>query len=220
MSPARVLVVENDPMVANALTRGLSLEGYTVDMAGDGPLAIRVAAEHPPDVAVLAITLPGMDGLEVSERLRRATTTSFPILLLTDRDSPLPAVDDHLVKPFAFEELLVRLRALLRRGALAQPGERLVYEDVELSPSTGRAWRCGEELTLDRRELALLELFLRHPGAVMTRTAILERVWGYAHLGGVNAVDSCVRSLREKLEAGSSPRLIQSVRGVGYALRA
>jgi two-component system response regulator MprA len=214
----RVLVVEDDPMVASALTRGLALEGYTVDTAEDGPIAMRVAAEHPPDVAVLDVTLPGMDGMEVSARLRHAAVTPYPILLLTDRDATVQAVDDQLVKPFAFEELLTRVRALLRRGS-APDGELLEFGGVTLSPSTRRAWRDGVALLLGRREFDLLELFLRHPDGVLTRASLLEQVWDYGHLGGVNVVDACVRSLREKLEANGHPRLIQTVRLAGYALR-
>jgi len=247
----RVLVVEDDPKVLSALRRGLTLEGYEVDTAEDGPAALRLAAERPPDAAILDVMLPGMSGLEVCDRLRRgvpvlaavgavstrdardgrvaqqaAGAPGFPILLLTARDSVQDRVagldrgaDDYLVKPFAFDELLARLRALLRRGRPAADDERVRYADLELSPATREAWRGGEELSLTAREFDLLEFFLRHPRRVLTRARILEQVWRYDYLGGSNVIDVYVRVLREKLEVGGCARLIQTVRGVGYALR-
>ncbi len=223
----RILVVEDDPKVLSALTRGLALEGYEVDSAEDGPGALALAAARPPDVAVLDVMLPGMSGLEVCDRLRRAPRPApFPILFLTARDSVQDRVagldrgaDDYLVKPFAFDELVARLRALLRRAKPAEPDELLHYGDLELSPATREVWRAGEALALTAREFDLLEFFLRHPRRVLTRARILEQVWGYDYLGGSNVIDVYVRVLREKLETGERPRLIQTVRGVGYALR-
>ena len=240
----RVLVVEDDPKVLSALRRGLALEGYEVDTAEDGPNALRLAAERPPDAAILDVMLPGMSGLELCDRLRRAPSPApaapatmtapaqtvappaFPILLLTARDSVQDRVagldrgaDDYLVKPFAFDELLARLRALLRRARPAMDDERLRYADLELSPATREVWRGGETVSLTAREFDLLEFFLRHPRRVLTRARILEQVWGYDYLGGSNVIDVYVRVLREKLEAGGGGRLIQTVRGVGYALR-
>ena len=224
----RILVVEDDPKVLSALTRGLALEGYEVDSAEDGPGALALAAARPPDVAVLDVMLPGMSGLEVCDRLRRdgVRVAPFPILFLTARDSVQDRVagldrgaDDYLVKPFAFDELVARLRALLRRAKPAEPDELLRYGDVELSPATREVWRAGEALALTAREFDLLEFFLRHPRRVLTRARILEQVWGYDYLGGSNVIDVYVRVLREKLETGERPRLIQTVRGVGYALR-
>ena len=224
----RILVVEDDPKVLSALTRGLALEGYEVDSAEDGPGALALAAARPPDVAVLDVMLPGMSGLEVCDRLRRdgVRVAPFPILFLTARDSVQDRVagldrgaDDYLVKPFAFDELVARLRALLRRAKPAEPDELLRHGDLELSPATREVWRAGEALALTAREFDLLEFFLRHPRRVLTRARILEQVWGYDYLGGSNVIDVYVRVLREKLETGERPRLIQTVRGVGYALR-
>jgi two-component system response regulator MprA len=240
----RVLVVEDDPKVLSALRRGLTLEGYEVDTAEDGPNALRLVAERPPDAAILDVMLPGMSGLELCDRLRQtapATPTpppagsvappAFPILLLTARDSVQDRVagldrgaDDYLVKPFAFDELLARLRALLRRARPALDDERLRYADLELLPATREAWRDGnpeglKALSLTAREFDLLEFFLRHPRRVLTRARILEQVWGYDYLGGSNVIDVYVRVLREKMEAHGGGRLIQTVRGVGYALR-
>jgi two-component system response regulator MprA len=247
---ARVLVVEDDPKVLSALRRGLALEGYEVEAAEDGPGALKLAAERPPDVAILDVMLPGMSGLEVCDRLRRGAypgsggaagaagppgqngqgsqgaPSAFPILLLTARDTVQDRVagldrgaDDYLVKPFAFDELLARLRALLRRARPAGGDEYLRYGELEVSPSTREAWRAGEPLSLTAREFDLLEFFLRYPRRVLTRARILEQVWGYDYLGGSNVIDVYVRVLREKMEAGGKPRLIQTVRGVGYALR-
>ena len=233
----RLLVVEDDPKVLSALRRGLTLEGYEVESAEDGPSALRLVSERPPDAAILDVMLPGMSGLELCDLLRRgmaaspasstsSTSPAFPILLLTARDSVQDRVvgldrgaDDYLVKPFAFDELLARLRALLRRARPAMDDERLRHADLELSPATREAWRSGEALSLTAREFDLLEFFLRHPRRVLTRARILEQVWGYDYLGGSNVIDVYVRVLREKLEARGGARLIQTVRGVGYALR-
>ena len=221
---SRVLVVEDDAKVLQALARGLALEDYEVDAAEDGPGALALARARPPDVVVLDIMLPGMSGLEVCDHLRR--TGQAPILLLTARDSVEDRVagldrgaDDYLVKPFAFDELLARLRALLRRAQPAQDRERLRYADLELSPVTREAWRGSRTLALTAREFDLLEFFLRHPRQVLTRSRILEQVWGYDYLGGSNVIDVHVRALRDKLEEQDASRLLQTVRGVGYSLR-
>lgn len=224
---ARILVVEDDDKVLSAVARGLSMEGYEVDAAEDGPGALALAQTRAPDVVVLDLMLPGMNGLEVCDRLRRsATAPSVPILLLTARDSVEDRVagldrgaDDYLVKPFSFDELLARLRALLRRSRPSERGEHLRYADVEMSPSTREVWRAGKRLSLTAREFELLEYFLRHPRQVLTRARLLEQVWGYDYLGGSNVIDVHVRSVREKLEEADAPRLIQTVRGVGYAFR-
>lgn len=221
----RILVIEDDPKVLSAVTRGLALEGYEVDAAEDGPGGLAMAAARQPDVAILDVMLPGMNGLEVCDRLRRTSNTA--ILLLTARDSVQDRVagldrgaDDYLVKPFAFDELLARLRALLRRGRSAPgTGELLEYTDLRLDPATREAWRGGERLALTTREFDLLEFFLRNPRQVLTRARILEQVWGYDYLGGSNVIDVHVAAVRDKLEASGRPRLIQTVRGVGYALR-
>lgn len=224
LTRSRILVVEDDAKVLSAVARGLALEGYEVDAAEDGPGALAMAGARPPDAVVLDVMLPGMSGLEVCDRLRRAS--AVPILLLTARDSVQDRVagldrgaDDYLVKPFAFDELLARLRALLRRARPAQMGETLRNADLDLSPATREAWRGGEPLALTAREFDLLEFFLRHPRQVLTRARLLEQVWGYAYLGGSNVIDVHIRALRDKLEAGGRSRLIQTIRGVGYALR-
>lgn len=224
LTRSRILVVEDDAKVLSAVARGLALEGYEVDAAEDGPGALAMAAARPPDAVVLDVMLPGMSGLEVCDRLRRAS--AVPVLLLTARDSVQDRVagldrgaDDYLVKPFAFDELLARLRALLRRARPAQVGETLRNADLDLSPATREAWRGGEPLALTAREFDLLEFFLRHPRQVLTRARLLEQVWGYAYLGGSNVIDVHIRALRDKLEAGGRSRLIQTIRGVGYALR-
>jgi two-component system response regulator MprA len=223
----RVLVVDDDAKVRSALARGLALNGYEVEAAENGAGALALAATHRPDVAILDIMLPDMSGLEVCDQLRRARSSpGFPILVLTARDSVPDRVagldrgaDDYLVKPFAFDELLARLRALLRRTRAVEADELLGYAGVTLSPATREAWRDGRPLTLTVREFDLLEFFLRQPRRVLTRSRILEQVWGYGYLGGSNVIDVYVRVLRDKLEAGGKPRLIQTVRGVGYALR-
>src|SRR5262249_5618439 len=161
-------VVEDDPRVLSALVRGLSLEGYDVDAAEDGPGALALAAARPPDVSILDVMLPGMSGFEVCDRLRR--TSAMPILFLEARVSVYDRVagldrgaDDYLVKPFAFDELLARVRALLRRARPAQDGETLRYSDLTLAPATREVWRGSERLALTAREFDLLEFFLRHP---------------------------------------------------------
>lgn len=194
-----------------------------MDVAEDGLSALDLAAERQPDLIVLDLMLPGMDGLEVARRLRRGI--DVPILMLTARGTLDDKVagfesgaDDYLVKPFAFPELLLRVRALLRR-ARAQTSEPLRFTDVTLDPATREARRGGHPLDLTAREFELLELFLRRPRQVLTRPAIFQRVWGTDFLGGSKVIDVNVSNLRDKLEARGGPRLIQTVRGVGYALR-
>jgi two-component system response regulator MprA len=222
-STHRILIVEDDPAVASALRRRLAFEGFDVDVAEDGLSALDRAAERQPDLIILDLMLPGMDGLEVARRLRRGT--DVPILMLTARGTLDDKVagfesgaDDYLVKPFAFPELLVRVRALLRR-ARARTSEPLRFGDVTLDPTTREARRDGHPLDLTAREFELLELFLRHPRQVMTRPAIFKQVWGTDFLGGSKVIDVNVSNLRDKLEARGGPRIIQTVRGVGYALR-
>jgi two-component system response regulator MprA len=224
---ARVLVVDDDPKILSLLRRGLSFEGYQVTTAEDGLAALTVARDEPPDLVVLDVMMPGLDGLEVCRRLR-AGAEEVPILMLTARDTVPDRVagldagaDDYLVKPFAFDELLARVRALLRR---ARPEEResigvLRFADVELNPASREATRRGQAVGLTAREFDLLELFLRNPRIVLTRETIFERVWGSDFLGETNVIDVHVKALRDKLEAGGGGRVIQTVRGVGYALR-
>lgn len=223
MSDSRILIVEDDPAVASALSRRLSFDGFAVDVASDGPAALDIAAEREPDLVVLDLMLPGMDGLEVARRIRRGIDA--PILMLTARGSIEDKVagfesgaDDYLVKPFAFPELLLRIRALLRRARPAS-AEILRFAGVELNPSSREARRGGRKLDLTAREFALLEYFLRNPNRVLTRQMIFQAVWGSDFLGGSKVIDVNVSNLRDKLDQDGAPRIIQTVRGVGYALR-
>jgi two-component system response regulator MprA len=220
-----VLVVDDERSVRDALRRALELEGYAVELAEDGYEALeRLGSDaRPPDALVLDVLMPGLDGLEVCRRLRRAGNR-LPVLMLTARAEVADRVagldvgaDDYLVKPFALEELLARLRALLRRANGG--GELLRFEDLELDPATREVHRAGEPIELTRTEFALLELFLRNPRQVLTRSLIFERVWGYDFGASSNSLDVYIGYLRRKTEADGRPRLIQTVRGVGYALR-
>jgi two-component system, OmpR family, response regulator MprA len=221
-----ILVVDDEAAVRDALRRALELEGYEVELATDGLDALtRLEADGPePDAVVLDILMPELDGLEVCRRLRRAGRR-LPVLMLTaraevsDRVEGLDAgADDYLVKPFALEELLARLRALLRRAS-PDGDEPLVFGDLELDPATREVRRGGDLIELTRTEFALLELFLRNPRQVLTRSLIFERVWGYDFGTSSNSLDVYIGYLRRKTEAGGKPRLIQTVRGVGYTLR-
>jgi two-component system response regulator MprA len=222
---ARVLVVDDEPAVREALRRALSLEGYEVDLAENGAEALRKVGPVDPDVVVLDVLMPEVDGLAACRRLR-AEGNRVPVLMLTaragigDRVDGLDAgADDYLVKPFALEELLARIRALLRRGGHERGEEALHFGDVELDPATREVRRGERQVELTRTEFNLLELFLRNPRQVLTRSLIFERVWGYDFGPTSNALDVYIGYLRRKTEAGGEPRLIQTVRGVGYALR-
>ena len=220
-----VLVTDDDRAVREALERALQLAGYEVELASDGDSALAAIERRTPDAVVLDIMMPGLDGLDVTRRLRR-TGNRIPILLLTARDAVDDRVegldagaDDYVVKPFALEELLARVRALLRRSGVAEDDRPLHFADLELDPRAHTARRGGEEIELTRTEFALLELFLRNPRQVLTRSVIFERVWGYDFGYASNSLDVYVGYLRRKTEARGRPRLIQTVRGVGYALR-
>ena len=219
-----VLVIEDEARIADFLRRGLTFEGYKVLVAPDGPSGLAVTREQPPDVVILDWMLPGMDGLEVCRRLRAAEP--MPILMLTAKDSVTDRVtgldagaDDYLVKPFAFEELLARLRALLRRSKPAEATETLKFADLTLDPVAREAKRGERRLILTAKEFNLLELFMGHPRQVLTRETIYERIWGYDFGGESNIIEVYIRYLRQKTEAGGEPRLLQTVRGVGYVLR-
>ncbi|MBI4336317.1 MAG: response regulator transcription factor [Chloroflexi bacterium] len=223
MGKQRVLVVDDDPAVTGFLRRGLSYEGYDVDVAHSGQAGLDLAQEHTPDVVVLDIMMPGIDGLEVCRRLK--AEGNGPVLMLTAKDAVSDRVrgletgaDDYLVKPFAFEELVARVRALLRRGE-APTAEVLHYEDLTLDAGARMARRGGREIQLSTTEFKLLHLLMRHPGQVLTRDQIMERVWGYDFGGESNVLEVYVRYLRNKLEANSEPRLVHTVRGTGYVLR-
>jgi len=220
-----ILVVDDERSVREALRRALELEGYEVELASDGREALQRLDEGgaEPDAVVLDVLMPGIDGLEVCRRLRRAGSR-LPVLMLTaraevaDRVAGLDAgADDYIVKPFALEELFARLRALLRRTG--DGGETLRFADLELDPATREVRRDDTPIELTRTEFALLELFLRNPRQVLTRSLIYERVWGYDFGPGSNSLDVYIGYLRRKTETGAKPRLIQTVRGVGYALR-
>jgi two-component system response regulator MprA len=227
---ARVLVVDDEPAVRDSLTRTLRFEGYEVAEAADGVDALAVVQSGHPDLLVLDVMMPRMDGLETCRRLRSAQVY-VPVLMLTARDSVGDRVsgldagaDDYLVKPFALQELLARVRALLRRSQLATPaGEpdpaALTFADLSLNPSTREVRRGGRPIELTRTEFSMLEAFLRNPRLVLTRTQLFELVWGYDFGPGSNSLDVYVGYLRRKLEAQDEPRLIHTIRGVGYALR-
>ncbi|HEY7466118.1 MAG TPA: response regulator transcription factor [Dehalococcoidia bacterium] len=219
----RILVVDDDSRIAAAVRRALVYEGYAVDVAGDGRAALDSAATLPPDVVVLDVMLPDIDGMEVCRRLR--ADGDVPILMLTARDGVTDRVrgldtgaDDYLVKPFAHEELLARVRALLRRRATA-PGGALSHAGLTLDPAAHEVTRDGRVIDLTALEFQLLEHFLRHPRHVLTRDQLLEAVWGFDAETTSNLVDVYVGYLRTKLESAGEPRLIQTVRGVGYVLR-
>jgi two-component system response regulator MprA len=226
MAPLRILVVDDEPAVRESLRRALQLEGYGVELAGDGSEALYrlESREVEPDGIVLDVLMPEVDGLEVARRLRR-TGSRVPILMLTARDEIADRVagldagaDDYLVKPFALEELFARLRAILRRSADGAV-EVLRFADLELDPATREVRRGSEPVELTRTEFSLLELFMLNPRQVLTRSVIFERVWGYDFGPGSNSLDVYIGYLRRKTEAGGKTRLIQTVRGVGYALR-
>jgi two-component system, OmpR family, response regulator MprA len=221
----KILVVDDERAVRESLRRALELEGYEIELAEDGSQALeRLEAEPEPDAMVLDILMPGVDGLEVSRTLRRKGS-KLPILMLTartqveDRVEGLDAgADDYLTKPFALEELLARVRALLRRTSDGT-GETLRFADLELDPGTREVTRGDERIELTRTEFSLLELFLLNPRQVLTRSLIFERVWGYDFGFASNSLDVYIGYLRRKTETGGKPRLIHTVRGVGYALR-
>jgi two-component system response regulator MprA len=221
----RILVVDDERAVRDALRRALELQGYEVELAADGAEALAaLEANGQPDAVVLDILMPGIDGLEVCRQIRRSGNP-VPVLMLTARDAVGDRVegldagaDDYLVKPFALEELLARVRALIRRGTPTVDGV-LRFADLELDPNTREVRRGGDAIELTRTEFNLLELFMTNPKQVLTRSIIFERVWGYDFGFASNSLDVYIGYLRRKTEEGERPRLIQTVRGVGYALR-
>jgi two-component system response regulator MprA len=223
--PTRLLVVDDDRAVRESLRRALTLEGYEVELAEDGADGLARVAGAEPDAIVLDVAMPVLDGIAMCRRLRH-DGSGLPILMLTARESVTDRVagldagaDDYLVKPFALEELLARLRALLRRSDGAAPGDVLAFADVTLDTGTRQVSRGDRAIELTRTEFSLLELFLRNPRQVLTRSLIFERVWGYDFGPTSNSLEVYVGYLRRKTEAGGEPRLIHTVRGVGYALR-
>ena len=221
MSP-NVLVVDDDPKITQLLRRTLSIEGYNVHTADSGASGLDAARSHEPDLVILDVLMPGMDGLEVCRRLRASSDT--PILMLTAKDEVGDRVqgldsgaDDYVVKPFALEELLARVRALLRRHEPS--GAPLSYKDLELDTGSRTARRGEREMTLSTTEFELLQYFMRHPRRVLSRDAILNAVWGADFERPTNVVEVYIGYLRSKLEAEGEPRLIHTVRGAGYVLR-
>ncbi|MGW8847589.1 response regulator transcription factor [Streptomyces xiamenensis] len=238
---SRVLIVDDEPAVRDALQRSLAFEGYATETAVDGLDALATAERYQPDAIVLDVLMPRMDGLTAARRLR-AAGDRVPILMLTARDtigdrvSGLDAgADDYLVKPFELDELLARLRALLRRSGYARPGGAgagdgrdgapdpdaglLVFGELRMDPTTREVRRGPRPVELTRTEYTLLELFLTHPRQVLTREQILHAVWGFDYEPSSNSLDVYVMYLRRKTEAGGEPRLVHTVRGVGYVLR-
>jgi two-component system response regulator MprA len=230
----RVLVVDDEAAVRDSLSRTLRFEGYQVSVAEDGRAALDAIAEREPDAVILDVMMPRLDGLETCRTLRRDGVL-VPVLMLTARDSVGDRVagldagaDDYLVKPFALQELLARLRALLRRSLLstaeaADPDQpdagELRFADLSLNPATREVRRGGRAIRLTRTEFAILEIFLRHPRQVLTRPVLFDQVWGYDFGETSNSVHVYLGYLRRKLEEGGEPRLLQTVRGVGYVLR-
>jgi two-component system response regulator MprA len=223
----KVLIVEDEERILQFLKRGLEFEGYSVETATDGAQGLSLAKEHDPDMVILDWMLPevepGLDGLEVCRRLRMES--EVPILMLTAKDAVADRVrgldagaDDYLVKPFALNELLARVRALIRRSKTETP-DVLEFEDLRLDTGTHQAFRGEHAIDLTAKEYELLELFMRNPRQVLTRDLIYDRVWGYDFGGESNIIEVYVRYLRQKTEQFGAPRLIHTVRGVGYVLR-
>lgn len=220
----RVLVVEDELRMAALLTRALEEEGYAVDLATTGPDGLWHATEFGYDAVLLDLMLPGMSGIEVCRQLRSARRWA-PILMITARDAVADRVagldagaDDYLVKPFSFDELNARVRALIRRGAVERPTE-LRVADLRLDPASRRVWRGEVELELSSKEFAMLQLFLSNPGVVLSRAGILEHVWDYAYDGASNVIDQYVLYLRRKIDRPFKVQQLETVRGAGYRLR-
>jgi two-component system response regulator MprA len=221
----RILVVEDERPVRDALERVLRTAGYEVEVAEDGDAALTALSATTPDALVLDVVLPGLDGLEVCRRLR-AAGQQVPVLMVTaldavaDRVAGLDAgADDYLVKPFSIEELRARMRALLRRAGLGEEGEPLHFADLALDPRAHQVFRGERRVELTRTEFQLLELFMRNAGQVLTRAVIFDRVWGYDFGSGSRTLEVYMGYVRRKLEAGGEPRLLHTVRGIGYVLR-
>jgi len=221
----KILLIEDEPQIAGFISRGLRREGYTMVEALDGETGLDLAFGELPDLIILDIMLPGIDGLTVCRQIREGGLQT-PILMLTAKDAIPDRVagleagaDDYLVKPFAFEELLARVRALGRRKAPIESDAPLNFSDLTLNPSTRMAKRGDRNIELTAKEYELLELFMRHPNQVLTRDQIYNRIWGYDFGGESNIIEVYIRYLRSKLEEGNEARLLHTIRGVGYALR-
>lgn len=224
--PPRVLVVEDDEEIASVLQRSLRTEGYEVALSGDGIEALDVSRTFVPDLVILDLGLPGMDGMEVARSLRSDGSEEVPILMLTARDAVESRVegldagaDDYLVKPFERDELLARLRALLRRRP-PRGSASLTVGDLELNPDRHEVRRGDREVELTQREFELLEFLMRNERIVIARQQLLEDIWGYDPFADTNTIEVFVSNLRRKLEAGGEPRMLHTIRGAGYVLRA
>lgn len=220
----RILVIDDDRSVTDALQRGLGLEGYAVDAANSGQEGLSLYRDNDPNLIILDVTMPGMDGLDVLQRIRQVDDR-LPILMLTARDAPGDealglehGADDYVVKPFNWDVLTARVKALLRRSH-TRTDAVLRFADLSLSEATRLAARGEREIALTPTEYDLLREFLLHSGRVLPRDFLMERVWGYEPVGGTNVLETYVKQLRQKLEAGGEPRLIQTAHGVGYILR-
>jgi len=220
----RILVIDDDPAITSLLKRSLSYEGFAVDLAGSGETGLQLARGSPPDLVILDIMMPGLGGLDVLRRLR-AADPRLPVLLLTAKDTPADQVqglesgaDDYVMKPFSLEVLQARVHALLRRQHAERPAI-LRFADLSLDPGSHTVHRGTEEVKLTGLEFKLLQQLLVNPRQVLSKEVLLDRVWGYDFGGNDNVVEVYVKQLRQKLETGGAPRLIHTVRGVGYVLR-
>ncbi|HEY62262.1 MAG: response regulator transcription factor [Anaerolineales bacterium] len=220
----RILIIEDDEGITKFLRRALAYEGYLVDVGLDGQTGLILARDNPPDLVVLDLMLPGIDGFEVCRRLRSGG--SVPILILTAKESVKDRVigldmgaDDYMIKPFELDELLARIRALLRRSQPVNRPKVMNFKDLSLDTGTRQAKRGDRIISLTAKEYELLELFMMHPRQVLTREVIFDRVWGYDFGGESNIIEVYVRYLRQKLEMNGEERLLHTVRGVGYVLR-
>jgi DNA-binding response OmpR family regulator len=220
----RILVIDDDPAVTSVLRRGLTYEGYNVDIAASGTEGLQSARDHTPNLIILDIMMPDIDGLEVLRRLR-AAGDKIPVLMLTAKDAPQDEVigldqgaDDYVVKPFEFDVLLAHVRALLRRQETDHPAI-LSFADLSLDTGTHQLRREKREIEVTTTEYKLLLLFLEHPRQVLDREMLMDRVWGYDFSGDTNVLETYIKQLRQKLEAAGEARLIHTVRGVGYVLR-
>ena len=220
----RILVIDDDPTVTSVLKRGLAYEGFTVDTAGTGAQGLTIARDHAPDLVILDLMLPGIDGYEVLRRLRGANE-DLPVLLLTARDEAVDQVkgleagaDDYVVKPFTFSVLAARVKALLRRRDSERP-ELMRFDGLALDTGTRRARRGERDIYFTSTEFEVLRQFMLHPRRVLPKHFLMDRIWGYDGEGGSNVLEVYVKQLRQKLEAEGEPRLIQTLRGTGYVLR-
>ena len=220
----RVLVIDDDATVTSVLKRGLSYEGFTVDIAATGPQGLTIARDHAPDLVILDVMLPGLDGYEVLRRLRSADI-AVPVLMLTARDDANDQVkglaagaDDYVTKPFSFEVLAARVKALLRRREADRP-EVMHFDGLTLDTGSRQAHRGDREITFTSTEYEVLRQFMLHPRRVLPKHFLMDRIWGYDVQGSSNVLEVYVKQIRHKLEADGEPRLIHTFRGAGYVLR-